>query len=246
MNLIEKLADELKDKHLNEFEKTRYIYLRCCELFSYDARWNYYRLFSDSVIKEIENKMFDVRNLSSNLVICHSFSKSILKPLLDELTTLETTCIGEQHSCVGVKFRDKEFILDATLGDFPLMKMGLRPEGFMSSDGNNTFIRLDYSLGFRYVDKDIYSSKKCGDDKESMNKVGNIISSSKCKYSYSDVAFLYNYLTENLKQQTKTYLDEHNNLYRKIHLFNNDNEYILSKKNGEYSLSFTNEKGVRF
>ena len=36
MNLLAKLDNELKDKNLTDFEKVRYIYLRTCELFSFD------------------------------------------------------------------------------------------------------------------------------------------------------------------------------------------------------------------
>jgi len=48
MDLLKIINDELAKLHLTEFEKVRYIYLRTCELFSFDARYNFTGLFEDN------------------------------------------------------------------------------------------------------------------------------------------------------------------------------------------------------
>ena len=53
MNLIEQLSKELSTLHLNDFEKARYIYLRCCEIFSFDSRYTYASFFDDDKIRDV-------------------------------------------------------------------------------------------------------------------------------------------------------------------------------------------------
>ena len=42
MNILEKLAKELQErKNFTLEQKKRYLYLRVCQLFSYDTRWHF-------------------------------------------------------------------------------------------------------------------------------------------------------------------------------------------------------------
>ncbi|MBR4693661.1 MAG: hypothetical protein IKP07_02510 [Bacilli bacterium] len=238
MNLVEMLSRELRDKHFTEFERVRYVYIRCCQIFSFDARWNYFTLFSDELIKEIEERKFDVKNIDSPLVICHSFSRYILKPLLDELTGAKTEVVGSKqgHSYVKAYFGSSKWNLDATEGDFPRVKMGLAPMGFQQEEGDVPSPDIDEEIGFKFISKQRYQDIDSTNGYNFMGKVAQIISTSKCKYHYSDIAFLYNYMTYLNRQATKTLLDDKGQLYRTIHFTDNDEDYVLAKQNGEYVL----------
>ena len=243
MDLVQKISNELKGKRLSEFEKMRYIYLRCCEIFSYDARWNYFTFFSNELIREIENKMFDLYNINDTLVICHSFSKSILKPLLDVFTTIDSTVIGEEHSFIEAKCDGKTWNLDATYGDFARVKMGLETEGFNEDDKVEDFTLLDESLGFRHIDKKIYSVHEWRDGYDYMQRVAGTISRSDCRHHYTDVLYLYNYMTYLEKQDTKTIMGPDGMLRRVIHFTGNGEEYSINKDTGEYRLTLVRKNG---
>ena len=75
MNLIKTLDDELSQMHLTDFEKARYIYLRCCEIFSFDARWYFTDLLDDEKTHESETSfihcvehVFNNRNNKGKLI----------------------------------------------------------------------------------------------------------------------------------------------------------------------------------
>ena len=242
MNLVELFSKELRDKHFSDFEKARYIYLRCCQIFSFDARWNYFALFSEEQIRAIENKIFDIFHIDSRLVICHTFSKSILKPLLDEFTSYSVSVEGDNHSYVTFQETGKKWILDGTLGDFPRVKMGLNAEGFYQEKGEYSFTSLDASIGFPYVSKEKYRVTSYETGYDYMNQVSSAICSSRCRFFYSDVIFLYNYMSYLMRQDSKTYLDSNHHLYRLIHFTENEEDYIIQKRNGSYSLELTNKK----
>ncbi len=206
MNLVERMNDELRGRRLSEFEKMRYIYLRCCEIFSYDARWNYFTFFPINIIRQIENKILDLHNVNDTLVICHSFSKSVLKPLLDIFTTVDSKVVGEEHSYVEAKSEGKTWNLDATYGDFARVKMGIGTEDFNVEDEHEDFSLLDESLGFRHVPEGKYSADKDKEPGEIMKSVAGAISTSDCRFHYTDVLFLYIYMTDSLDQDTVTIL----------------------------------------
>jgi len=39
MNIIELLSNEIAAKNWSKEEKARYLYIRCCQLFTYDPRY---------------------------------------------------------------------------------------------------------------------------------------------------------------------------------------------------------------
>ena len=236
MNLVEMLSKELKDKHYTEFQKARYIYIRCCQIFSFDARWNYFTLFSEELIKKIVSSKFDIEHIDSPLVICHTFSKSILKPLLEELTTLNVSLTEGEHTFVNITNLGSKWDLDATLGDFPRVKMGLIPEGFQLEGKDFPFEEFDKELGITYEDKKKYRIYNWKSGYDYMNRVSNALSSSKCRYHYSDAAFLYNYMSYLMRQSSHTILDSNGNFLREIHFTENEEDYVITKSNGEYKL----------
>lgn len=242
MNLVERMNDELKGKRLSEFEKMRYIYLRCCEIFSYDARWNYYTFFSSQLIRQIETRMFDIYNINDTAVICHSFSKSILKPLINVFTTIDAKVMGEEHSFIEARCQGKNYVLDATYGDFARVKMGLPTEDFNEDGEHEDFTLLDESLGFRHVDESKYHITDAQNSYDFMHKVGKAISCSDCRHHYTDVLFLYNYMTYLEKQDTKTIMGPDGMLRRVIHFTGNGEEYSINKDTGVYKLALVRKE----
>ena len=197
MNLVKMLADELKDKHLNDFEKARYIYLRCCEIFSFDARVYFTDLFDDSQLRnKIVRKRFNIENINEFLVVCHSFNRTILKPLIENLTNLKCDVVKDRsgHSYLIIEYLGNEWILDATNKDLARVKLSLPTEGFTSCVEKMDLLipEIDTSLGFTNKSADDYRSLITGDDAPKMvMSIGRIIKDSKAKYYYSDAAFLF-------------------------------------------------------
>ena len=161
MNLLNLLEDEIKDKHLNNFEKVRYIYLRTCELFYFDARYYYVEQFNKNLYKQIINKKIDITNVDDFLVICHSYSKYVLLKLINELTTANVSLQSGLHSFVEYKDDSGSvWNLDATLGDLSRIKVGIKPNGFTCRESWNfnyqdVIDEIDEIIGYKYKEKKI-------------------------------------------------------------------------------------------
>ena len=69
-----------------------------------------------------------------------------------------------------------------------------------------------------------------------MHRVGKTISCSDCRHHYTDVLFLYNYMTYLEKQDTRTIMGPDGMLRRVIHFTGNGEEYSINKDTGEYRL----------
>ena len=238
MDLVEVLAQELKDKNFTDFEKIRYIYLRCCEIFSFDHRWNYFTYYDEGMIKRIEDKRFDIRNIDTNLVVCHSFSISILIALIKEFTTSKVHFNKGAHSFVEVYEGKSKWILDATQGDFPRVKMRLQPRGMFLEGSPYDLTELDGELGYKYVSSHYYRDRVKGTFTEQMTTISEILANSKCRYQFTDALFLYNYLSMLIPQDGKVLMDGNNRLYRliKFPMFD-DQEYVIKKEDDGYQLT---------
>ena len=238
MNLVEILAEELKDKHLTDFERIRYIYIRCCEIFSFDHRWNYYTYYDEGMIKRIENKRFDIRNIDSTLVVCHSFTFSILISLVREFTHSRIRLNKGAHSFAELYEGNSKWILDATQGDFPRVKMHLKPNGMFLDGGIEDLTDMDASLGYTYLTSSYYRNQVQGSFTEQMTSISTILANSKCKYQFTDTLFLYNYLSHMIPQDGRVLMDGNNKLYRliKFPMFD-DQEYVIKLNTGSYQLT---------
>ena len=241
MNLIEKLDDELSGIHLDDFEKARYIYLRCCEIFSFDYRWFFTDLFNDDKLhRKIINKEFDLENIDDELVICHSFSKYILKPLIENLTNLDCRLIKNvTHSFVEVNYYGQDWKLDATMGDLARVKLDLPTKGFTSGidDYDLEVDEIDLNLGFCSRTIDDYSRESLGNSfTDSIENIGRILKNSKAKYHFSDALFLYDMLVNAYSEDNNTYADRNYNFHRLIDVYHEDSFFDLSKYDDEYCL----------
>lgn len=250
MNLIQTLDDELKQLHLNDFEKARYIYLRCCEIFSFDARWEFTDLFNDfDLHKQIEKRKFNIEDINDYLVICHSFSKYILKPLIDKLTNLECNLISDtNHSFVTIRSNDntchgQTWKLDATIGDLALVKLDLPTKGFNCGISQYDIMidDMDIDLGFCNTLYEDYERKALGYSfTECIENVGIILKNSNAKYHYSDARSLFDMLASAYSNNNRTYLDKNYNFHRLVEIFDEFSFFDLTKHNDEYKIKRIN------
>lgn len=243
MDLLTKLDDELKDKHLTDFEKVRYIYLRTCELFSFDSRYNFTSLyFDDQLYLDIINRTIDLNNIDNFLVVCHTYSKEVLIKLIRELTNANVALRTGKHSYVEYRDdTDSIWVLDATFGDFPRAKMGIKTTGFSSELSNYKEIleQTDTILQLSYKSKMEYLRKISLDSSETIFKSINLLlSSNMCQKQYSDAIFFVRYLLLGLNYPFNdiAYVSEDYDFH---HIFvpkNDDTIFCLSKCNDDYGL----------
>ena len=71
MNVLELLDKELKGKDWSEETKSRYLYIRSGQLFSYDQRFFYANNF---LKKEILERQINLENVTNFRVVCTSWS----------------------------------------------------------------------------------------------------------------------------------------------------------------------------
>ena len=241
MNLVEQLAYELKDKHFTEFEKVRYIYLRCCEIFSFDSKWHYTNLFNDTKLKEeIRNKEFDIYNIDSPLVVCHTVSKKILKPTIEELTNLEIDILEGEHTMCELNYGAHKWGLDPTIGDLARVKAKLRTNGFDADfrDYDKELEEVDKAVGYKRNTKEYYMDLVRGDtNTERIQSIGRMLSRNKCRYHYSDASFYYTFLAALSSQSAVTYVGDNYEFTKLIEVANEDNYFKLNRKRDIYSIN---------
>ena len=239
MNLMELMSNELKDKHYTDFEKARYIYLRCCQLFSFDTRWYYYEIFGDNYLEEyIKTRKFDLEKIDSRLIVCHTFSKCILKPLLDYFTNLEAYVHEGGHSYVMLKDREN-WKLDATLTDLFRVKLNLPTNGFTCNyvDENQILSNIDKEINYKYKSKkDYYKMLNHESYMSIIESIGKILSKTTCKYHYYDAHTLFTFLSSTYYESFQTYTDSDYNFICLMKILHLEYYYSIYKENGEYKL----------
>lgn len=244
MNLLEQLSKELSVLHLNDLEKARYVYLRCCEIFSFDSRVYFTDLFDDTQLRnKILRKRFNIENITEKLVVCHSFSKYILKPLIEILTTLPCTVVKDKegHSYIIIEYLGKEWMLDATNKDLARVKLALPTKGFTSCVEEMDLVipEMDANLGFSNKSVDDYQKLIIGNDfTEKIMSMGIILKNSNAKYYYSDASFLIEEVLDisNFSSDNGTYVDFNYNFRRLIDIPHDYSFFELSKDKDEYTI----------
>ena len=244
MNLVEQLDSELSVLHLNDFEKVRYIYLRCCEIFSFDSRYWFTSVFNDvDLHNEILNKKFDIENINEELVTCFSFSRYILKPLIDELTNLNCNVIAEEsHASILLDYMGNEWTLDAILGDLSRVKLNLQTSGFECKTKPSLTKELDgidLSLGFTRKTEEDYRNLITGDTyTENIISIGKILDNSKAKYHYADAWLFFGEVLGgyNYSNNHDTYLNREYEFHMLIDTIGDYSYFDLSKRDGVCSI----------
>lgn len=167
MDILQTLDNELKNKNWTLEEKKRYLYIRSCELFTYDTRYYFlseaYGLHTiknaSTILDSIKSKEIDLTNVTDNRVYCYSWAKvykKMLKELLNVKATVEENRFGTH---VWVFFGHKA---DATVdSDLTRVKMKLCTLGYELSTANDQFIYdSQTSKKVKLMDKNIGYIKK--------------------------------------------------------------------------------------
>lgn len=185
MNVLALLENELKGKNWTIDEKMRYLYLRSCELFSYDPRFFLCNALPNGkeIQKEIREKKIDLEHVDSRWVICSSYANYVYSTLLKELLNKDSIVTGIGHEYVVLEDSNKrKIVADATHGyDFTRVKMGLTTYGYyplrhITREFGQEIEQMDKKIGYlkeEYNDnkikreanklickKDIYSPKE--------------------------------------------------------------------------------------
>lgn len=249
MNLIQTIDDELKQIHLNDFEKALFIYLKCCEIFSFDSRWFYSEALGDYELHDrILNKKFDVENIDSELVICHTICPDILEKLIHELTVLDCRTVNYMgHSNVTIDPSDEcygqSWKLDPVLGDMPRVKLGIHTRGFECGiDNYKTLVEeIECMLGYGKLTEGYYRQQAYSDSyTNSIENMAHILKRSTAKYHFHDASFLFTKVLNgnSYSNDYNIYFDNNYNFHRLIDV-SSPTEYSffdLSKENDEYGI----------
>lgn len=243
MNLYQLLREELKDLDLTEFEKLRYIYIRCCQIFSFDSRWFYANFSQDKELKKkIQDKKLDLYNINDPRVVCHSISREVFYKIIPEFTKYHVKLVDGLHSYVIASDDKDEWILDATPDDLARVKLGIETVGFncrkrFSELNTNS---ADLKLGFILKDEEYFNSKlTIKDINKRMEKLNLLLQKSACKNYYSDARYFYKTYTLISWQSFDTYVDFNNDdaYFHLLAHYSQDNKfYDMSKPNKTYEI----------
>ena len=100
MNVLDMLSKEIQNKNWTTEEKARYLYIRSCQLFSYDERYNFTDLDACQrfCFSKIVDRKIDLEDVTDNRVICKSYSREVLSKILLELLGIECIETGKAHA----------------------------------------------------------------------------------------------------------------------------------------------------
>ena len=272
MNLLEMINEEVKDKHFTKEELMRYIYIRTCEIFSFDSRYYYMELFPEVNIEDIINYVPKITNIKRREIVCKSYSRFILKRLLIDIANIEADSKnGIEHTYVVAKLNNEEYELDATMFDLARVKMGLVPTGYNKKTNISDKIKNEEYL--KEIDKEIgyieTDYKKYNDELKDLND--KILKNYKIKYSdiyrkvadllekypkstksYSDVTYLINQLQGGVipiystRIKNMIYKNENGNISRIYGVMDNKNEYfLLDKETDNYTFKEIKEEDYK-
>lgn len=139
MNLVDLLSKELAQTDWSTLEKARYLYIRCCELFTYDPRYQYCSKISNgSVLKqEILNKKIDLTKVSDDWIVCTSHINEVYIKLLEILLGIYASPKKlrptSDHVWAQFTIHDQEIKADSAIksfSDLSRVKMKLQTQEF--------------------------------------------------------------------------------------------------------------------
>ena len=251
MNLLELLSSEISNMHLTNDEKIRYIYLRLCQLFSFDARWNYAWAIEDYKTHfEVKNKTFDITNIDDFKVICHTCIDYILIPLIENIVGVKADSVEKRgHTFATIKFDGTKYILDPTGGhDFCYVKMNVKTNLFRPDkvyyDYEDVLNEIDKKLGFKNVTLKEYIETHGLDEEDDYLrklKIIDLLKESLCKFSYSDASHFINVIdnyqgvNEDI-EHSKVYLGENYDYHKFYYLCKSDTCFELYSRDEKFKL----------
>ena len=250
MNLLEQINSELKNKHFSDFECVRYIYLRVCEIFSFNSKYFFHKFLSKDEWDNIVNGTIDIKNLNTNLAVCHTISRDVLLKLIRELTSANVRFYESLHSYLIYEEKPGHlWMLDAANGDFSRVKLNLKTSGFynMYKSNSEKIVTADMNIGYNYTLKQDYLNKiDLSSDKTIFSSINNLLSNSKCKYTYSDSIYFIRWLLLAIifPFNESTGIDD--DCFYSFFEASNNNIFYLSKNEDEYSIKeITKEKCIK-
>lgn len=169
MNVLETLNDELKNKHWTKEEKARFLYLRSCELFSYDNRYHFCGYFENPKERReaIRNRKINLEDVTDFTVICTTHIKEVYKELLRELADIdgEVEWVIKDVGHPWIEFNDgiRRIKADSTNGsDISRVKMKLNTTDYgpakieINEDYEKYLKEIDKKIG--YIKQNYYST----------------------------------------------------------------------------------------
>lgn len=155
MNVLAVLDKELKNKNLTLEEKVRYIYLRSCQLFTYDDRYDLCEreVYKIEKLEEIKDKFIDLENMIDNRIICTTYARQVLPTLIKELLNIECISNGTAHIYNYINIDNRTILADPTISsDLSRVKMGLSTYGYKPIDRDHNFDnkleQIDKKIGY--------------------------------------------------------------------------------------------------
>lgn len=161
MNILDMLAKELAHLDFTLEEKARYLYIRCCQLFTYDPRYKYCNKIENGHIlkKEILNKKINLEKVTDNWVVCTSHTTEVFIILLKLLLNIEAeskkTGSNSVHVWAEFDIGGKRMKADSALKfcpDLTRVKMGLETQEYYPIPENNKYkdvlTAMDKKIGY--------------------------------------------------------------------------------------------------
>lgn len=165
MDVLAKLDEELRlRKDYTLEQKKRYLYLRTCQMFSYDSRYHYctYPFLgkkAEKIKKEILENRINLKEVSNFNVVCKNYSEDVYSVLLKELLDTDSEIARGGHSYIEFQEGNQTIKADATLGDLTRAKMKLQTHGYKPVSRDR-----EYAIKLKNVDKMIHYIEKDYDD----------------------------------------------------------------------------------
>ena len=161
MNLVDLLSKELAQTDWSTLEKARYLYIRCCELFTYDPRYQYCSKISNgSVLKqEILNKKIDLTKVSDDWIVCTSHINEVYIKLLEILLGIYASPKKlrptSDHVWAQFTIHDQEIKADSAIKSFSdlsrvKMKLQMRAQQEFIDHCNLANLTMDESLIYKW------------------------------------------------------------------------------------------------
>jgi len=164
MNVLQVLDNELKNKNWTLDEKKRYLYIRSCQLLTYDTRHYFVSDYefapmirsASRILESIHTNEIDLEKMKDNRVDCYAWARAYQR--------MQKELLNAKSEVVDNIYGDHAWLFfghtaDATSdSDLTRMKMGLESYGYNLSIRENKFVydelssqklkKMDRNIGY--------------------------------------------------------------------------------------------------
>lgn len=157
MNVLELLDSEIRNQDWSLDEKARYLYIRSCQMFSYDPRFS---VCDGDLEYDIRYRLIDLEDVDDFRVVCTSFEREVFSTLLRELLGIDAIVHGSGHAWTVFNNGKRTIRADATnYYDISRIKFGLKTYGYKPQeryyDFEQQLTEMDKKIG--YIDSNYNS-----------------------------------------------------------------------------------------